>query len=54
MRHYGGQLYHGYSAHCKGVKLKLFGSGYDATEGLGVNQLAGGVALPKMSIKSRC
>ena len=39
---------------CKGVKVKLFGSGYDATEGLGVNQLAGGVALPKFSIKSRC
>ena len=35
---------------CEGVKLKLFGSGYDATEGLGVDQLAGGVALPKLSI----
>ena len=34
------------------MKLKLFGSGYDATEGLGVHQLAGGVALPKLSIKS--
>ena len=42
------------SKHCKGVKLKLFGSGYDVTEGLGVDQLDGGVALPKLSIKSRC
>ena len=39
---------------CKEVKLKLFSSGYDATEGLGVDQPAGGVALPKLSIKSRC
>ena len=28
--------------------------GCDATESLGVNQLAGGVALPKLPIKSRC
>ena len=40
--------------HCKGVKLKLSGSEYNATKGLGVNQLAGGVALAKLSIKSRC
>ena len=41
-------------AGCKRVKLKLFGSEYDATEGLGVDQLGGGVALPRLSIKIRC
>ena len=35
------------------MELKLFGSGYEATEGLGVDQLAGGVALPKLSIKEQ-
>ena len=39
---------------CNGVKMKLFGSGYGATEGLEVDQLDSGVALPKLSIKSRC